>query len=617
MAVESVTTDLPVKIALIGAMGIGAQWLAWRLQQPAIVLLAAAGLLVGPVADLIFGAPIIDPQNDFGELLRPMVALAVAVILFEGGLALEFKELRDASTAVRRMVVLGAPIGWAFGTLAARYAAGLPWDLAALMGGLFVVTGPTVIMPLLRQAKLTGRAPAVLKWEGIVNDPVGALLAVLVFEIIRFAAEGRGWAEATFGLVLGIAFGAVLGVVAGFGLARAFRDGVVPEFLKAPVVLTAVLACFVGADAVAHETGLLAVTVFGMTIANARLASIEEMRRFKETIATLLVSGVFVVLTASLTPEVLATLDWRAGLFVLCMLFLVRPATVWLSTIDAGLTWKERLLVGWIAPRGVVAVAVAGFFSVELMALGRPEAQTLTALAFAMVFATVIAHGFTIKPLAVRLGLSSSNGPEGVLLVGANPWSIGLARAMHELDVQVMVADTNWQRLRAARLEGVPTYYGEVLSEAADHRLDHARFGWVVATSANDAYNSLVAVEFGPELGRDRVFQLSSADRREAEDKGIAFTARGRTLIRNERPFDGLASDWWRGWRFRTTKLSAEYTLERFLEERGSDVDVVLERAPDGRVTLIGPDRPLKPVKGSTLLWFGPPKDDELAERAA
>lgn len=637
---------LPAKVALIGFLGVGAQWLAWRMQWPAIVVMSAAGLLVGPIAASALGHPLIDPQADFGELFRPLVALAVAVILFEGGLALEFRELRGAGKAVRRLVFPGALIAWALGALAARYAAGLPWDIAALFGGLLIVTGPTVILPLLRQAKLTSRPAAVLRWEGIVNDPVGAILAVFVFEAIRFAAEGRGFIDAVAWIFGGALFGGVLGIVSGLALAAAFRRGMVPEFLKAPVVLASVLCCYVLADLMARETGLLAVTVFGMTIANSRLASIHEMRRFKETIATLLVSGVFVILTATLTQETIATLDWRALIFVAAILFIVRPATVWPSTINAGLSVKERALLGWIAPRGIVAVAVAGLFSTELSivyaelaehaenalsaamvagetaevnrlqaeiaqyAAAQGHAERLTPLAFAVVFATVILHGFSIGPLAKRMGLAAS-GPEGVLIVGANPWSLGLAKALMELETPVILADTNWLRLRRARLEGVPVFFGEVLSEAADHRLDHSRYGWLVAASANDAYNSLVSIEFAPELGRHRVYQLSDIDSERDDHRSIAFTARGRTFIRRGRGFDGLSSDWWRGWRFRATKLTEEYDLERFFADRGEDVDLAIERRPDGKIVLLGPGSKPKGGVGATLLWFAPPKSDE------
>ncbi|MCG8442686.1 MAG: cation:proton antiporter, partial [Caulobacterales bacterium] len=273
------------------------------------------------------------------------------------------------------------------------------------------------------------------------------------------------------------------------------------------------------------------------------------------------------------------------------------------------LTWQERALIGWIAPRGVVAVAVAGFFATELVASGRPEAAALTPLAFAMVFATVIAHGFTIKPLSERLGLAAT-GPEGVLLVGASPWSLGLASELNELGAPVTIADTNWRRLRRARLEGVRTYFGEVLSEAADHRLDHARFGWLLAATSNDAYNSLACVEFAPELGRHRVYQISGPDADKEDGSALAFTARGRTLIRSGRGFDAMTSDWWRGWRFRSTTLSEEYPLERFLADRGEEVDIIAQRSPEGRIALVGPDAPAKAPAGTTLVWFGPPKED-------
>ncbi|MGD2133796.1 MAG: sodium:proton antiporter, partial [Maricaulaceae bacterium] len=570
--------------------------------------------IVGPLAALVLGAPIIDPERDFGELLRPIVALAVAVILFEGGLALRASELRDASKAVRRLIVFGAAIGWLLGALAARYAAGLPWDIAALFGGLMVVTGPTVILPLLRQSKLSGRPAALLKWEGIVNDPVGALIAVLVFEVIRFSTEGRGWLDAAWEIAVAATLGGLLGLAVGLLLAWAFRKGHVPEYLKAPVILAAVLACYVAANSLADEAGLLAVTAFGVTLGNARLASIDEMRRFKETIATLLVSGVFVILTASLTPEVIAQLDWRVAAFVAVMMFAVRPATVWTATIGAGLNWRERALVGWIAPRGIVAVAVAGFFAAELDALGREEGAMLIPLAFAMVFATVIAHGFTIKPLARRLNLSAK-GPEGVLVVGASPWSLELAKAVKGLEVPVQVADTNWRRLRRARLDGLETFFGEVLSEAADHHLDHARFGWLVATTSNDAYNALACVEFAPELGRHRVFQLPGADEdtEREESRAIAFTTRGRSLLKRGRTFDALSTDFWRGWRFRATKLSEEYTLEKFLLERGEDIDMVFEKRANGTVALLGPNSPPRGGPGATILWFAPPKDAEPA----
>jgi len=330
-AVHHVTNLLPFKIALIGVLGIGAQWLAWRLQRPAIVLMAIAGLLFGPLLAWVLTLPFVqgsdglktiidavhlDPEKDFGEMYRPMVGIAVAIILFEGGLNLRFKDLRDASHAVTRMVLVAAPIAWVLGTIAAHYIAGLAWDISIMVGGLFVVTGPTVILPLLRQAHLPGRAAAVLKWEGIVNDPLGALFAVAGFELIRFTAMGENIQFAMIKLIAVAVIGAVIGILSGWALAWAFRRGHVPEYLKAPVVLIWVLFIYVMANVAAEETGLVAVTALGIAMANSKFASMVEMRRFKENIAVLLVSGIFVVLTATLTPEVLRGFDWRVLGFV-------------------------------------------------------------------------------------------------------------------------------------------------------------------------------------------------------------------------------------------------------------------------------------------------------------
>ena len=622
-AAHHVVNMLPFKIALIGILGIGAQWLAWKLQRPAIVLMAIAGLIFGPLIGwlLTFGPPTpvtqalemfrLDPINDFGDLYRPMIGLAVAIILFEGGMTLRFKDLGDASRAVIRMVIVAGPIAWFLGTCASHYIVGLPWDISAMVGGLFVVTGPTVIMPLLRQAHLKSRPANVLKWEGIVNDPLGALFAVGGYEFIRFTMT-EGSIYLAFGkLAFAAILGTVVGIISGYGLAWAFRRGHIPEYLKAPVVLAWVLAIYVLANNMADETGLLAVTALGMTMANTKFASMVEMRRFKENIAIILVSGVFVILTATLTPDVLKAFltEWRVLAFVLAMMLIVRPVAVMFSTLFSGLHWKESLLISIIAPRGVVAVAVAGLFAAELTALGRPEGALFVPLAFALVFATVLFAGFFIGPIAKSLNLAAGGG-DGVMIVGANPWSLGLAKALKEMDIKVLVADTNWRRLRGARLEGHATFYGEVLSENADFRLDHSAFNHLIAATPNDAYNALVCVEFAPELGRHRVFQLTSGDNDEDDADTIAFTSRGRTLTSRGRSFDSLTRDWWGGWRFRSTTLSAEYTLDDLYKDRGDDLDLILAKKPEGGLDFIQPGKESR-AAGSTVLSFCPVKDKD------
>ena len=538
------------------------------------------------------------------SLLRPIISLAVAVILFEGGLNLRFHELKESGAAVMRLVFLGTPIAWGLGTLAAHYAAGLSWSVSALFAGILVVTGPTVIMPLLRQSKLGGRVGSTLKWEGIVNDPVGALLAVFVYEVLRVINVGENpWAAASW-IAFTACLGGLLGVVFGMGLVRAFRQGWTAEYLKAPILLASVIGCYALAESIEHETGLVAVTAFGIALANARFASLQEVQRFKENIAVLLISAVFVILTANLTPQDIASaFNLPTLAFLVCMLFIVRPLSAGLSTLGA-LEPSESALVGWIAPRGIVAVAISGFFADRMVLAGYEDASRLTTLAFAMAFATVVLHGFTIGPFARWLGLARKGRP-GVLIVGSTQWSIGLATCLRDSGVDVVLADNNFDRLRGARQANIDRFWGEVVSEDAEFRLDHARFESVLALSANDPYNALVCGHFAPELGRHRIFQLSSQDMEEDDPRAINLSARGRTLARRGRTYDSLMRDVYRGWGFAKTGLTEDYTLENLQADR-PDADFLAELRADGQLYFLGPSREPKGGPGTVIISFGP-----------
>ena len=591
---------LVIKVALIFVLGLGSQWLAWRLQLPAIVLLALAGVMAGPVLGIL------NPVEDFGPLLQPGVAIAVAIILFEGGLTLHFRELRSVSTAVHRLVFVGAPIGWILGSFAAHYAAGLSWPVAILFAGILVVTGPTVILPLLRQARLASRPAAVLKWEGIINDPVGALLAVLAFEVVSVIYGGDTLLTASATMIAGLALATILGLGLGRLIASAFYRGLVPEYLKAPTILCAVLACFECANLVQKETGLLAVTVLGITLANSQVASIDEVRRFKENLTILLVSAVFVVLSASLPRDVILSADWRMAVFVGAILFIVRPLTIWLSTIGTGMSWQERTLIGWIAPRGIVAVAIAGIFGPALVDMGFEDGAMLVPLTFAIVFATVIAHGFSIGWLSRRLGLSATGKP-GVLLVGASPWSTGLATALKDLEIPATVVDSNWHRLREARLAGLPTYYGQVLSEAAEFHLEMNNFGYVLALTENESYNALVCSQLAPEIGRHRVYQIGLGADDDEDHKDLAHTIRGRTLLRSGTGYHELVQLRRSGWVFQKTRLTGEYDFVRYIADRPDGTEMLFNVSPSGEMTF-STDKGRPTAKaGDTILSFSPP----------
>ena len=612
-------SDVIFACALIGALGLGAQWLAWRLQAPAIVLMSLAGLAVGPLWSVLFGDPLLSPQATFGDVFRPIVSLAVAVILFEGGLVLKFENLREAGAAVRRMIFIGGPLAWVLGTIAAHYAAGLDWASAVVFAGVMVVTGPTVIMPLMRQSKLGGRPAQFLKWEGIVNDPIGALFAVASFEIIRVASQGESIIGAGIWIIAAAALGTLLGVAFGWIMSKAFREGWTPEYLKAPLILASIVLCYALAELIEKEIGLVAVTAYGMTLANSKLAGLTELQKFKEDIAVLLVSGVFVMLTADLTPAIISqAINWNTLAFLMCMLFIVRPLSVWISTYGT-LDRKEAILLGWIAPRGIVAVAVSGLFGSLLVDLSREGrfffegADQITPLAFAMVFTTVVMHGFTIGPLSRALGLARKEKP-GVLIVGANAWSVQFANALERSGIDVIVADSNYRRLKSSRDAGLEIFMGEVLSEDAEIKLDHARFSTVIALSTNDSYNALVCSHFAPEVGRHMVYQLSISDDDENDERGVSSTARGRTLIRRGRTYDSLIRDQYRGWEFARTRLTDQYSLDQFRKDR-PNADIVAELRADGTLVLLGPNREARGGDGAVLISFAPElKDDPQSE---
>ncbi|MEM9738371.1 MAG: sodium:proton antiporter [Pseudomonadota bacterium] len=622
--------SLIFSVALIGALGLGAQWLAWRLQAPAIVLMALAGLIVGPLwattlgnSDSLFyigtDGALLDPSAEFNELLRPIISLAVAVILFEGGLVLRFEHLRDAGAAVRRMVFVGGPLAWALGSLAAHFAGGLDWASSIVFAGVMVVTGPTVIMPLLRQSKIGGRTGAALRWEGIVNDPIGALFAVAAFEIVRVASDGESTIGVAAWVILAASIGVALGLAFGWGIVRLFRAGLTPEYLKAPIIFASIILCYALAEMLEKEIGLVAVTAYGMFLGNSKLAGLAELRKFKEDIAVLLVSGVFIILTADLTPQLIEqALQPQTFYFLAAMLFVVRPLSVWISTYGT-LSRNEAILLGWIAPRGIVAVAVSGLFGGLLIDLDRNSAfdiygaEQITPLAFAMVFSTVVLHGFTIGPLAQFLGLARKEKP-GVLMVGATPWSVDLAKTLKASGVESIIADTNWRRLRPAREAGLETFFGEVLSEDAEVRLDHARFETALALSANEPYNALVSSHFAPELGRHKVFQLSAQDGEDEDPRSMGAGSRGRTLIKRGRGYDQLIRDHYRGWAFAKTQLTEKYTLDSLKADRPGS-DIVAEVRPDGAVTFLSTGADPRGGEGAILITYGPPGTTEFGQK--
>ena len=602
MAVSPESGLSPVEaFALVGVVGVGAQWLAWRFRLPGIVMMLLAGLILGP------GTGIFVPSRDIGPLVAPMISLAVAVILFEGGLTLNFKQLEGAGPGVRRLVMIGAPLGWFLSSLALIYIAGLSWQTSVVFGGVMIVTGPTVIAPLLRAAKLHNRPAQLLQWEAIVNDAVGALVAVVALVVVMVIQQQLSVENAIWTVVSGIAFAMLVGFGAALMVIAAFRRALVPEYMKVPMLFVLVLAVFAVADAVLHESGLLAVTVMGLVIANANLPSYTEIYRFKEQATTLLLSGVFILLAANVRLGTLELLNWRSVLFILAVILLVRPLTVLISLLGTSIPMNERLLVAFTGPRGVVLLAISGLFAQRLVDEGVADGAVLQPLAFVLVMTTVVLHGFTLKPLATRLGLTSSETP-GMIIVGGSTFTTGLAKALGNAGVNVLITDPNRSQLRSAREEGVPTYYGDILSEAAEHGVEFISYSTIFAASDNDAYNTLVATDLAPEYGRNAIWQIARVKEDQARHAlpnqlGGQGVAGGRTLAQ----YLDLLAD---GWIFRTTRLTDEYKLEDWQAAREGAIPLAVVQG--GNIRLLGRDEELPGRAGMRIVSMMPP---ELAEK--
>lgn len=588
-------------IALIGALGIGAQWIAWRTGWPAIALMLIAGIVAGPVTGLIV------PEQTFGTLLEPIVSLAVALILFEGGLSLNLRELRRTDGAVVRLLVIGVPVGWVLGALACYYVGGLVWPVAILFAGILVVTGPTVVLPLLRQSNVAARPRAILKWEAIVNDPMGALCAVVTYEYLRRMGEGGSLASVVFSLLAASIVAGLIGWLAARAIGWAFPRGHVPEYLKAPVLLVAVIGAFVVSNLIQQETGLLAVTVMGVALANMRLDSLRDIHPFKENVTVLLISGVFVLLSASLDFAVVRQFEWRFLAFLVVLLVGVRPATVLLSLAFTRVPWNERLLVAWIAPRGIVAVAISGLFALRLDQLGYGDGSILVTLSFAVVVATIVAHGFSIAPVARLLGVTGAT-ERGLLIVGGTSWSLALAAQLRQIEVPVMICDTSWQRLAPARRAGLPTYHGEILAEATEDRLDLSQFQVLAATTDNEAYNALVCNEFAPEVGRDNVYQLG-AGTDEEDVRALPTSLRGRALFESGHGVTEILERERSGWTFRKTRVTDQFDFDAVKADLPDESDMLLLVRKTGALRFFSHASRPTPQPGDTIISYVPPSN--------
>jgi NhaP-type Na+/H+ or K+/H+ antiporter len=584
-------------LSLVFVLGAGAQWVASALRLPSILVLLLAGFAVGPEL-----AGLLHPDLLLGDLLLPLVSLSVAILLFEGGLSLRLSELAATGGVVVRLVTVGAAITWLGAAAAAHLLLGLgDLALAVLLGAVLTVTGPTVVLPLLRQIRPTGTVGPILKWEGILIDPIGAVLAVLVFEGIVAGSVGA----ATWGAVLGIAktlgVGCGIGIVTAWLLALFLERYWIPDHLHSPVALSTALGVFTLSNALQHESGLLTVTILGVALANQRRVSVRHILEFKENVRVLVISALFVILAARVRLDDFARLDLGTVFFLLALVVVVRPLCVLASTAGSSLGRRERWFLAGVAPRGIVAAAVASVFALRLEQQGVAAASTLVPTTFLVIVFTVALYGLAAAPLAHRLGLAVPR-PQGVLMLGAQDWARSLAAILTEHGIRVLLVDANPRNAAAARMAGLSVHHGSLLAEDADDKLNLAGIGRLLALTPNDEVNSLSAIHYVHLFGRREVYQLQPGRVPPGHDKSVSAHLRGRYLFGGELDHDTIEAHFERGARFKATKLTDQFDFPAWRAEHGDDAEPLFSIDAEGVLTAATSNTPLDPRPGQILI---------------
>ncbi len=604
---------LPFYLVVVPLLGILAQWIAWRFKIPSILLLLVLGILLGfwkspdeLIAQVADTSPEVAPS-----ILFPIVSLAVAVILFEGGLTLRFKTLADRGTIVLRLVLVASVAAWILIAVAARTILAVGWELAALLGAILIVTGPTVVGPLLRQIRPNRSVSTVLQWEGILIDPLGAVAAVLTFEFI--AHPDLHWLEAATNVVWTMLAGTAIGLASAGFLVWMLRRYWIPDFLHGAFFLVVTLAAFWSSNMAAEEAGLVAVTLLGIGLANQKWVDVEHVLEFKEHLRVLLISTLFIVLGSRLRLDALQSIGWSAVPFVLALVLVVRPVSVWLATIGCGWNWRERLFVGLVAPRGIVAASVASVFGLKLVQIAAEQgdapifgqAELLAPITFCVILGTVLLCGLGAAPLARGLGLADVN-PQGILFAGAGYPIREIAVRLRELGLRIVLIDRNYSNVVAARMTGLEAYCMNVLSEHVLEEFDLAGIGYFIAATPSDETNTLASLEYLHLFDRQRVYQLAPRAAEQSRWGDIPAARKARLLGNGELTYERLEQTFESGALVKLIRITDTFTPEDFRAQYGDQALVLFWKSASGTLKISAVDEKATLSPGDQVIAIVP-----------
>jgi len=510
-----------IELAGIIILGILAQWVAWRLKIPAILPLILIGLLVGPIAAAYLSAdgskwiePIWNEQKQKGlfpgESLYYFVSLAISIILFEGGLTLKRNEIKNVGPVITKLITVGAAITFFGAGIVVHYLFNFSWEISFLFSGLIIVTGPTVITPILRNIPLKKDVSAVLKWEGILIDPIGALVAVLVFEFILVESDSGFTKTALMEFGKIVLFGTTFGFTFAHGLAFAINKKLIPHYLLNVVSLSVVLLVFVESEIFAHESGLLAVVVMGMVLGNSKLENLQELLYFKESLSVLLISILFILLAANIDIDDLMLLyDWRVAVLFAFVVLVIRPLAVLISTQGSKLKIKEKMFISWVGPRGIVAAGIASLFGSKLLNLEKPVegAEYITPLVFMIVLGTVLLNATTARIFAKIVGVFLEKS-EGILIVGASSLSRLIAKYLKDNNRNVVLIDSNQSNIAKAKAMGLEAFDTNIYTDNLFDNIELNDVGYLMALTGNSEINKYAIDKYGHQFGENGSFRL-------------------------------------------------------------------------------------------------------------
>lgn len=590
--------DTPLYLASVLALGIAAQWVAWRFRLPAIVLLLLFGFLLGGFSNTEPG------ENQ--DMFFALVSLAVGIILFEGGLSLDFREIKETRGVVMRLVSVGLLITWLLTAWLAYAVGGFTREMAILLGALLTVSGPTVVLPLLRHVQPVRRIGSLTKWEGIVNDPIGAVIAALVFELLLHGAHGHVVSESLLHIGRTLLCGLVLSGVSAWILLQMLRRYLVPDYLQNPMILSFVILLFAFSNYLQEESGLVTVTLLGVMLANQRTVAIRHVIEFKENLRVLLISTLFIVLASRLTinMEAISLLGWPSLALVALIILVVRPVSVFVSTLGSDLSWKEKAFLSWIHPRGIVAAAVSSLFALKLHSVNHPlavEADRFVLMTFLVIVGSVTVYGLTLAPLARWLGLSGEN-PQGILFAGASPVVRAIAKAVQEEGLPVLMVDTNPGNNAAARMVGLPMNYASIGSEFVQEEIDLGGIGRLLAMTPNDEVNTLAVMGFAERFGRAEVYQVAAVESSSARTEAVGAYRRGRTLFDRPTTIEELENRFTAGATVKKTTLTEDFTLEDFITRYGESALPLFTLEENGNLIIATDEKDMQPKPGQMLV---------------